>query len=464
MFQLHDESVQRGAPRELSTKMEKTVSAKNCVTSFLLVACVSTAFGGEIPAGKSLLQQVEKWKYPTSKVEGLEIGPGKMFDHEGNRVISSTQCKATFTTPDSVGTVLSHYRERLKHELGKVRPRETIDEVGSMGRSVTFQSGIRGNESSLQIVMVNDHRKSTTLVISRDDDKSLTHVSWSQFCKYSIEDADNSPPEPNGKGYVIPLKNKGDDVRTGEVIAHVFRITSADEQLIEIDEKARAVIRSIEKRLSVAKECVVALKSYIAATKRIRDNRAKTDSSRTADNSENELSIEIRESRASLDYATYEYDRQKKLYDERLASHSSLMKAKLAYELSKAKWDRSRNLLKQSGYPAEIDNSTAVESFSELIARARVEHAVSERRIAEAQVALIEVQLTKARFDLQVDRVSAPFTRVFKSKTSVKATADGVVSEFTKNSILNPGDMVCRFLKNNAGGVSKDVIVRWKPQ
>ncbi len=133
---------------------------------------------------KSLLQRVSDWQYPGSKINGATMSDAATVNAKGERTVPSTQCRTVLTTTDSVAEVVKYYKSQLTPEAtaDKLKGKEAPE--AKPARSVTFHEDSNNRPVAVQLILVNTDNASTTLVITRAKDESLTHIAWTQYSKY----------------------------------------------------------------------------------------------------------------------------------------------------------------------------------------------------------------------------------------------------------------------------------------
>lgn len=120
----------------------------------------------------SLFGMLGEWQYPDSKLHGsATLGDGGVIG------IQSIKCHAVVTTPDSVDAVRRYYEDKLANRNeGAAGDNRRTD-----GKAVDFLDDSAERPLQLHVVTVNEEDRSTTLVISRGEGESLTHIAWSHF-------------------------------------------------------------------------------------------------------------------------------------------------------------------------------------------------------------------------------------------------------------------------------------------
>jgi hypothetical protein len=125
----------------------------------------------------TLLGTLEEWKYPGSNFGGASMSDG------GNPRLQSVKAQAILTTGDSVEKVVKFYSEKLG-TLPASGPRDAkADAKVADAKSVSIQDDSQGRPVKVQVIVVNRAETSTTLVISRADGETQTHIAWSHYLR-----------------------------------------------------------------------------------------------------------------------------------------------------------------------------------------------------------------------------------------------------------------------------------------
>jgi hypothetical protein len=127
------------------------------------------------PQGEvTLMGTLAEWMYP-----GSNFGGGQMSDG-GNRRLQSVKCQAILTTGDSVEKVTKFYSERF---VSGPQDAETKSKSAD-AQSVSTQDDSQGRPVQLRVIVVNRSDTSTTLVISRAEGETKTHIAWSHYVRF----------------------------------------------------------------------------------------------------------------------------------------------------------------------------------------------------------------------------------------------------------------------------------------
>lgn len=130
---------------------------------------------------RTLLSRLGEWMYPDARMTGASMSDAATVDSHGERTVPSIHCKAVLTTSDPIDKVLARYRSKLDDKT----PGDDLAHRG--GRSVMFHSDSEGRPVAVHMISVNTARTSTTLVISRAESESETHIAWSQYEWFDVQ-------------------------------------------------------------------------------------------------------------------------------------------------------------------------------------------------------------------------------------------------------------------------------------
>jgi hypothetical protein len=130
------------------------------------------------PRRITLLGTLADWSYPGSKMrDGASMSDG------GNPLLQSVKCQAVLTTPDSFEKVVEYYANKLETRPASQTRESTGDLKLAEGKSVSSQNDTRDHRVKLRILVVHKAHTSTTLVISRSEGESETHIAWSHYIR-----------------------------------------------------------------------------------------------------------------------------------------------------------------------------------------------------------------------------------------------------------------------------------------
>ncbi len=123
----------------------------------------------------SLMSILIEWRYPDSTFNGATMADG------GNPEFQSIKCKAVLTTADPLTKVIEYYAKKLDITP---KPRNSAAEGDAkpvQASSITVQDDSDGRPVAIHVIVVNEKKSSTTLVISRAESESETHIAWSHY-------------------------------------------------------------------------------------------------------------------------------------------------------------------------------------------------------------------------------------------------------------------------------------------
>jgi hypothetical protein len=124
----------------------------------------------------SLMETLEQWKYPGSRM----LGRASMSDG-GNPLLQSVKCKATLTTPDPFQKVIMYYSQNHYETRADKEPRGGVPETD--GKSVASQDDSEDRSVKIRVIVVNRANTSTTLVISQAREEKETHIAWLHYIR-----------------------------------------------------------------------------------------------------------------------------------------------------------------------------------------------------------------------------------------------------------------------------------------
>jgi hypothetical protein len=131
---------------------------------------------------KSLLTRIAEWQYPDSEMSGATMSDTATVNGNGDRTVPSIHCKTVLMTTAPIDTVVEYYKTKLAQKTNRTRKKEAAATASrTSGRAVTFHSDSDGRPVVIHVISINTDRTSTTLVISRAEGESKTHIAWSQY-------------------------------------------------------------------------------------------------------------------------------------------------------------------------------------------------------------------------------------------------------------------------------------------
>ena len=139
---------------------------------FSIVLLVATGLGNGQEA-PSLMTMIGRWQYPGSKISGATLTDAATMNAAGERTRPSVQYRAVLTTKDSIPKVTAYYENSLKPSAAS--------KTAQSEQSVTSQDDSRGRPVAIHMIFVNTETSSTTLVITRAESESETHIAWARY-------------------------------------------------------------------------------------------------------------------------------------------------------------------------------------------------------------------------------------------------------------------------------------------
>ena len=151
------------------------------LAALMAVLTSSSATHAEEP--KTLLTRFFEWQYPGTKFNGATMSDAATLNAKGERTVPSIQCTAVMTTSDPVAKVLEYYKAKLAPDAAPDKAKPDDKPTGDAEWSVTYYSDSEKRAVAIEMIFINTDTTSTTLVISRAEGESETHIAWSQYAK-----------------------------------------------------------------------------------------------------------------------------------------------------------------------------------------------------------------------------------------------------------------------------------------
>ncbi len=145
------------------------------LATFHTVAIGAGEDGKEAPR-ITLMTELSRWLYPDAKmVDGATMADG------GHPDFQSVQCSSILATSDPIEKVVDFYKKKLE------KTPENSDAKGLKSlmdrKSVASQDDSAGRPVKLRVLVVHGTNTTTTLVISRAEGESQTHIAWTHFIR-----------------------------------------------------------------------------------------------------------------------------------------------------------------------------------------------------------------------------------------------------------------------------------------
>jgi len=127
---------------------------------------------------------IVQWQYPGSKIDGATMQDAATVNQSGARTVASVLCKTVLTTKDPIAKVVEYYETKLKAGTDPKTAKAEAKPGTDPGRSVMSHDDSQGRLLRLHIIIVNTEKSSTTLVISRAETESETHIAWTHYVRF----------------------------------------------------------------------------------------------------------------------------------------------------------------------------------------------------------------------------------------------------------------------------------------
>jgi len=131
-----------------------------------------------------LIGTIVEWQYPGSKINGATMQDAATVNQSGERTLPSVVCKTVLTTKDSMDKVVAYYEIKLKPAADPRAAKSEGKPGTDPGRSVMSHDDSEGRPVRIHIILVNTEKSSTTLVISRGETESETHIAWTHYVRF----------------------------------------------------------------------------------------------------------------------------------------------------------------------------------------------------------------------------------------------------------------------------------------
>lgn len=153
-------------------------AAHDKIIAFVKKHEAAASSSAERPA-KTLIGTIVDWRYPDAEINGE--GLTRMSDgatlRSGQRTKASSRLETLMTTPDSFEKVVAFYIEKF----GITDDETKRIDAPEGGQSVFAQDDSQDRPVQLRVISVNRDDTATTIVISRAQGESRTHIAWSQY-------------------------------------------------------------------------------------------------------------------------------------------------------------------------------------------------------------------------------------------------------------------------------------------
>jgi hypothetical protein len=130
------------------------------------------------------MSTVAEWQYPGSKINGASMRDAATVNQSGARTVGSVFCKTVLTTNDPIAKVIEYYETKLKPGADPKTAKAEGKPGTDPGRSIMSHDDSQGRPLRIHIILVNTEKSSTTLVISRAETESQTHIAWTHYVRF----------------------------------------------------------------------------------------------------------------------------------------------------------------------------------------------------------------------------------------------------------------------------------------
>jgi hypothetical protein len=127
---------------------------------------------------------IAKWRYPDSRINGATMCDAATMNRSGKRTVPSILCKTVLTTTDPMAKVIQYYETKLKQDPHAETAKQGGKSASDAGRSVMSHDDSQNRPLAIHIILVNTDKSSTTLVISRAETESETHIAWTHYMRF----------------------------------------------------------------------------------------------------------------------------------------------------------------------------------------------------------------------------------------------------------------------------------------
>jgi hypothetical protein len=131
-----------------------------------------------------LMPMIAEWQYPDSRINGASMSDAATVNRSGERTVPSILCKTVLTTKDPMAKVIEYYKTKLKQGTDSETAKPDDKSGIESGRSVMFHDDSEDRPLGIHIIIVNTDKSSTTVVISRAETESETHIAWTHYLRF----------------------------------------------------------------------------------------------------------------------------------------------------------------------------------------------------------------------------------------------------------------------------------------
>lgn len=207
-----------------------------------LIAIIAHLPASNADESPTLSSRIAEWKYPGSKSLGAVMTDGRTLNKKGERTVPSIQCRTVLTTTDSIAKVVDYYKSKLKFfnqaelklSASKDNEQPTDKPATESSRSVIYNVDSKNRPLAIHIFLVNTDHTSTTLVISRANSESETHIAWTQYVRVSTDDIDGAEVTVGNQRFTLK-RTLNPDLTSAKIAGYRGKdlgMNDADESLI----------------------------------------------------------------------------------------------------------------------------------------------------------------------------------------------------------------------------------------
>ena len=102
-------------------------------------------------------------------------------------------CQAVLTTPDPIEKVAKFYSEKLGTPSAKGGQNARAEVKEADAKAVSTQDDSEGRPVTLRVIVVSKADTTTTLVISRANSETETHIAWSHYRRFDGKPTPKAP-------------------------------------------------------------------------------------------------------------------------------------------------------------------------------------------------------------------------------------------------------------------------------
>ena len=123
----------------------------------------------------SLMQSIEAWMYPDADFHGARMSDG------GSPGIQSVKLQTVLTTPAPFDDVVKFYSSKAGVDPDSPDGDGRVEASRAEPKSVAVQDDSKGRPVRVRVFAVHAGEVSTTIVLTRAEGETSTHIAWSQY-------------------------------------------------------------------------------------------------------------------------------------------------------------------------------------------------------------------------------------------------------------------------------------------